>query len=277
MIKNIIPNNDLTANSTPFRFGYDSTLGAYGYILNEGGADTVIPFKTGGGGATLIGSYTGNQTIDVSSYLQSGDTADNFIVELISSNTASNSRTNSDRPGTNWVLNVRSSGTTIVKTLNGNNLEITGASINASSWLTSWGSTLTATANVNYNIYYIGTIDGPILKDVNPDKESIEPYLLHLSGTGDTTGGVYSYIYMHIESYSGIFINLGSYLGRGSIAWYNGSTQISSINFNTITKNVWTELEKPFGATDIKITYIAAKSSTSSGTNSVNIYYSLLV
>ena len=35
----------LTANDTPFRFGYDEDTGKYGYILNEGGADTVIPFK----------------------------------------------------------------------------------------------------------------------------------------------------------------------------------------------------------------------------------------
>lgn len=35
----------LTANNTPFRFGYDETTGKYGYIINEGGADTVVPFK----------------------------------------------------------------------------------------------------------------------------------------------------------------------------------------------------------------------------------------
>ena len=36
----------LTAgDGAPFRFGYDSNTGKYGYILNEGGADTVVPFK----------------------------------------------------------------------------------------------------------------------------------------------------------------------------------------------------------------------------------------
>lgn len=36
----------LTASDdTPFRFGYDETTGKYGYIINEGGADTVVPFK----------------------------------------------------------------------------------------------------------------------------------------------------------------------------------------------------------------------------------------
>ena len=40
-------NNNLTANSVPFRFGYDAVKGKYGYILSEGGADTVIPFSSG--------------------------------------------------------------------------------------------------------------------------------------------------------------------------------------------------------------------------------------
>ena len=40
-------NVHLTANSTPFRFGFDSASGKYGYILTEGGADTVIPFSSG--------------------------------------------------------------------------------------------------------------------------------------------------------------------------------------------------------------------------------------
>lgn len=40
-----VPKSQLTANNTPFRFGYDETTGKYGYIINEGGADTVVPFK----------------------------------------------------------------------------------------------------------------------------------------------------------------------------------------------------------------------------------------
>ena len=39
----------LTANNIPFRFGYDSTSQKYGYIITEGGADTVIPFKSASG------------------------------------------------------------------------------------------------------------------------------------------------------------------------------------------------------------------------------------
>ena len=40
-----VPKSQLTANNTDFRFGYDENTGKYGYIINEGGADTVIPFK----------------------------------------------------------------------------------------------------------------------------------------------------------------------------------------------------------------------------------------
>ena len=40
---------NLTAsNEVSFRFGYDSNSGKYGYILNEGGADTLVPFSAGG-------------------------------------------------------------------------------------------------------------------------------------------------------------------------------------------------------------------------------------
>ncbi|MBQ0112686.1 MAG: hypothetical protein KBT03_06120 [Bacteroidales bacterium] len=38
---------NLIADGVPFRFGKTED-GKYGYILNEGGADTVIPFKSGG-------------------------------------------------------------------------------------------------------------------------------------------------------------------------------------------------------------------------------------
>lgn len=40
-------NNNLTTNDgVPFRFGKDAS-GKFGYIIEQGGADTVIPFKTG--------------------------------------------------------------------------------------------------------------------------------------------------------------------------------------------------------------------------------------
>lgn len=39
-------NTHLTANNNPFRFGYDATEDAYGYIVPIGGADTFFPFKS---------------------------------------------------------------------------------------------------------------------------------------------------------------------------------------------------------------------------------------
>ena len=52
----------LTASDgVPFRFGKDSS-GNYGYILNQGGADTVIPFKKGGLGDAEDILMMGGQT-----------------------------------------------------------------------------------------------------------------------------------------------------------------------------------------------------------------------
>lgn len=44
-----ITDNLTASNDVPFRFGYDQSTGKYGYILNQGGADTVIPFSASGG------------------------------------------------------------------------------------------------------------------------------------------------------------------------------------------------------------------------------------
>ena len=42
-------NTHLTAsNDAPFRFAYNSSTQEYGYIIDVGGADTFIPFKSGG-------------------------------------------------------------------------------------------------------------------------------------------------------------------------------------------------------------------------------------
>jgi hypothetical protein len=44
-----ITENLTASNDVPFRFGYDQSTGKYGYILNEGGVDTVIPFSNSEG------------------------------------------------------------------------------------------------------------------------------------------------------------------------------------------------------------------------------------
>ena len=50
-----------TSDGVPFRFGKDSS-GNYGYILNQGGADTVIPFKKGGFSKAIVKCIWGYQT-----------------------------------------------------------------------------------------------------------------------------------------------------------------------------------------------------------------------
>ena len=48
-------NTHLTAsNDAPFRFGYDSDTDEYGYIVDEGGADTFRPFKDPGSGLRYV-------------------------------------------------------------------------------------------------------------------------------------------------------------------------------------------------------------------------------
>ena len=37
------------SNAQGFKFDYDSQSGKYGYVVSEGGADTFVPFSSGGG------------------------------------------------------------------------------------------------------------------------------------------------------------------------------------------------------------------------------------
>lgn len=48
-------NTHLTAsNDAPFRFDYDSNSDKYGYVINEGGADTFFPFSGSANGTLVI-------------------------------------------------------------------------------------------------------------------------------------------------------------------------------------------------------------------------------
>ena len=83
-------NTHLTANNdAPFRFGYDSNTGKYGFITNEGGADTFNPFSSGG--VIKVGSAsTANTQIDISSRPDySTFTVNNFLVVEKSDGTVS--------------------------------------------------------------------------------------------------------------------------------------------------------------------------------------------
>ena len=85
-------NNDLTDKVDHFSSGnyqpvtglsYDATNKKLGLKVN--GADTVIPFSSGG--AKLVGTYSSNTTIDVSSY--GATSASQFLAVAQSSSSAS--------------------------------------------------------------------------------------------------------------------------------------------------------------------------------------------
>lgn len=62
-------NTHLTAsNDAPFRFAYNSSTQEYGYIIDEGGADTFVPFKSGG-----YADFTGNIAYGTSIAVTPGD------------------------------------------------------------------------------------------------------------------------------------------------------------------------------------------------------------
>ena len=86
--------------------------------------DNIIPDNGGSSGAQLVGTYTGNQTVDVSSYLNSGDTIDNFLVETYSASGMASSLTTSSKA---WgSCYGRNAAFTISKSLSGNNLSVSG-------------------------------------------------------------------------------------------------------------------------------------------------------
>jgi hypothetical protein len=106
------------------------------------GADSATPFKSGGDGATLVGTYTGNQTIDVSSYKRSTDTADNFLVEWTGWKWT---RTGFKTDGSGIAGCVYT--TSITNSLSGNNLTVTGAFAIYS--IKGWDNSILSSATVN--------------------------------------------------------------------------------------------------------------------------------
>ena len=97
--------------------------------------------------ATLVGSYTGDQTIDVTVYLKEGDTVDNFIIEPKSVTVSAN-----NNKACNDTNNRVNRTFTFSKTLSGNSLVIsgTGGSTTVSGNPYVWGS-----STLTYNIYHI--------------------------------------------------------------------------------------------------------------------------
>lgn len=140
-------NNLTTSDNLKFRFATDGE-GNYGYL---GADDSFIPFKSG---ATLIGTFTGNQTIDVSQYLGTNDTVDNFIVEIVSVNGS----TGGMEGGRDYWSHVQIYPTTISKSLANNNLTISGATVNVRVYYQASGYQDTngrTASNITYKLWYM--------------------------------------------------------------------------------------------------------------------------
>ena len=104
-------------------------------------------------GATLVGSYTGNQTIDVSAYIKEGDTKDNFIVEIVSVNSNTNTFSGAIAYSSGYS-NVKVNGNTISKSLSGNNLTISGATVGASAFFYDTGTHSTS-STISYKVWHV--------------------------------------------------------------------------------------------------------------------------
>lgn len=110
----------------------------------------------GGGGAELIGTYTGNNNINVSGYINPADTIDNFIIEIISVNAAT---TDNAATHTSYIwprAAVRKA--TPSKSLSGNTLSITGMSavvVLEMSDTNTWHVEKQTTATISYKVWHV--------------------------------------------------------------------------------------------------------------------------
>lgn len=101
---------------------------------------------------TLIGSYTGNQNINVGSWA-SGRTAANFIIEITSVGSSSTAGSSNGDYNTGGA---KMNGTTVSKSLSGTTLSVKGCSVNAQGcWGGSnrWEVRATAYGNISYKVW----------------------------------------------------------------------------------------------------------------------------
>lgn len=109
--------------------------------------------RSGGGGASapvLIGSYSGNQNIDVSNYKRESDTVDNFWVVVTS--VSAISATKYFNPSSNFTMT--RSAIVPAKSLTGNTLVTTGMYGTISTRAES-GQTSTVSETLSYNVYHV--------------------------------------------------------------------------------------------------------------------------
>ena len=114
--------------------------------------DNIVPSNDSGQGATLIGTYTGSATIDVSSYLKSGDTVNNFIVELVSG-AQTNSGSTDGNPRISMGVTV--SGWTLSKSLSGNSLSVSGMGDTVYLNTNQWGNIDGRSRSFTWRLYHV--------------------------------------------------------------------------------------------------------------------------
>ena len=145
--------SNLTANNATagvenvaFRFGIDDN-GNYGYYKD--GADTVTPFSKG---AQLVGNYSANANIDVTSY--NPKSADEFFIVPRGNASTSGGFSTWNYGGTVSVSGSFSMGS---KSLNGNTLSVTAPKISVSGSLPnvdSWSGSKV----VPYSVYFVASV-----------------------------------------------------------------------------------------------------------------------
>lgn len=95
----------------------------------------------------LVGTYSGNKTIDVSSYKRASDTVDNFIIET----TSIPAKTSTTASGSCYV---KMGALNLSKTLSGNNLVVSGMEMNGA-FYANGGAWETLKQIASYKVWHI--------------------------------------------------------------------------------------------------------------------------
>lgn len=138
-------NNSLTTTNTNMK-KIKTYVGSDGKIhfVDSTGADSVLPFKSA---PTLVGTYSGNQTINVSSVIGANDTVNNFIIELVSAPSGQTEKRGNLNDTYGYIQ-----GFTVSKYLSGTNLIINGCS-QGYGFVDSWGK-VAGIQNINYKVWH---------------------------------------------------------------------------------------------------------------------------
>ena len=143
-----IPQN---SNLGGIRFGIDEE-GNYGY--KKVGEDIVIPFSSGRG-LTLVGSYSGNQIIDVSKFVNDNANSNNFVCVFRGVNsTTSNGDLGNYSERIRVFSRINSNAASWQYNVDNKTLIINGMTVSATAYINSNILPATATATINYDVYY---------------------------------------------------------------------------------------------------------------------------